>query len=384
MGMEPSGQARFQCFGLTLMVNHECNLRCTYCYTGAKFNRSMPYHIGTRAIERACNSLSPGGELQLGFFGGEPLIEAGAIGEWMNFARRSTTQLHKHAQFHLTTNGTVTGSQAWTVMLADDLDLAVSFDGTPEIHDRHRHDAAGKGSANRVIACLRQLSEAGKPYRVVMVVRPDTLAEVPAGLDFLHHLGVRRIDLSLDLWTRWTAGDGVRLRAMINQAAATWRSWLPDGGINWFDVKLAELIRLPNTKPTVRCGFGNGEIAVAPSGHLYPCERLIGEDLADQPLRLPGHALQGDSFGNYSSPEFQACAACGKCSLQFACDTSCRCSNYVRTGDLHRPDGLLCVLNKATAQAIAGVLEGADLNEFINSKNSKHQSSTLTKTCYAC
>jgi sulfatase maturation enzyme AslB (radical SAM superfamily) len=58
------------------MVNHACNLRCTYGYTGAKVQRPMPEAIGTMAIDRALGSLAPGGTLQLGFFGGEPLVEA--------------------------------------------------------------------------------------------------------------------------------------------------------------------------------------------------------------------------------------------------------------------------------------------------------------------
>jgi uncharacterized protein len=284
----------------------------------------------------------------------------------------------QQARFHLTTNGTVAGRQAWAIMLADDLELAVSFDGTPANHNHHRRDVAGIGSAENVLACLRQLREAGKSYRVVMVVRPDNLAEVPAGLRFLREFGARQIELALDLWTRWTAADGIRLQAMIAEAAGIWRGWLPEGGVNWFDVKLAELLRLPSAKATARCGFGAGEIAVAPSGHLYPCERLIGEDGPNNPMRLPGHVLDGKHFCDHVAPEFGACAACTRCSLQFACEAVCRCSNYVRTGDINHPDGLLCVLNKAVARAIAGALDGLPLNNFSDAKIK-----LPTRNCYA-
>ena len=66
-------------FGLTLMVTHACNLRCTYCYGGEKFNRSLPVSLGIRAIDRAIASIQDGGLLELGFFGGEPLLEASLI-----------------------------------------------------------------------------------------------------------------------------------------------------------------------------------------------------------------------------------------------------------------------------------------------------------------
>ena len=75
-------------FGLVLMVTHACNLRCTYCYTREKFNKTMPEATGRRAIERAVASMSPGGKLELSFFGGEPLLEAELIGRLIDFARQ--------------------------------------------------------------------------------------------------------------------------------------------------------------------------------------------------------------------------------------------------------------------------------------------------------
>src|SRR5213078_1839484 len=127
-------------FGLTLMVNHACNLRCSYCYTGRKFNSPMPTEIGMGAIRRAFRSLALGGQLQLSFFGGEPLLEARRIYDWMNYARACASTSGKLVRFNLTTNGTLTEPEAWRTIMAQDLDVAISFDGSPELHDRHRHD----------------------------------------------------------------------------------------------------------------------------------------------------------------------------------------------------------------------------------------------------
>src|SRR5258708_32791343 len=165
-------------FGLTLVVNHACNLRCSYCYTGAKFGSPMPWTTGATAIERAFRSLVPDGQLDLGFFGGEPLLESARILEWMGHSRSYARNSGKRVTFNVTTNGTITHRAAWQLMLADDLDLAVSFDGTLEAHDLHRRDVHGKGSAAKVAATLRQLIEAGKLVQVIVVVRPDNLEEI--------------------------------------------------------------------------------------------------------------------------------------------------------------------------------------------------------------
>jgi uncharacterized protein len=345
-----------QRFGLTLMVNHACNLRCTYCYTGAKFSSPMPMAIGVTAIDRAFRNLQPAGLLDLGFFGGEPLLESSRILEWMRYARTRALASEKTVQFSVTTNGTFTTENAWHVMMAKDLELAVSFDAHPRIHDRHRRTLQGQGSAAVVETTLRRLIEAGKAFRVNVVARPDNLDELPEGLTYLQTMGVRQVNLSLDLWTNWNVGDGRRLEKLVERAAEMWRDWLPDFNLNWFDAKAGELAGLPRSEAGSCCGFGSGEIAVAPSGNLYPCERLIGEDRADQPQRVAGHVLDGqDQLGN-APPAFAVCGACASCAIASACDTRCRCSNFVRTGDVHRPDGLLCLLNKATAVATSRVL----------------------------
>jgi uncharacterized protein len=345
-----------QHFALTLMVNHACNLRCTYCYTGAKFSSPLPLPTGQAAIQRAFRSLIPNGTLNLGFFGGEPLLEAPRILEWMTYARQLARESDKHVNFTLTTNGTVNHSQAWQVMMAKELELAVSFDGSPSIHDRHRREVHGKATSATVQATIRRLLDAGKEFRVVTVVRPDNLADLPKGLEFLHALGVRAVDLSLDLWTSWSSDDAHALKTLITDLSKLWAQWLPDFSLSWFDAKVAELARLQKTTETVRCGFGDGEIAVAPSGRLYPCERLIGEDRPGNPLCLPGNALEGTDFLDSQARNFTRCSPCSKCDLAYACDTFCRCSNFIRTGDTNRPDGLLCLFNKAVASTVADVL----------------------------
>jgi len=344
-------------FALTLMVNHACNLRCSYCYTGAKFSSPLPRQTGEIAIVRALQSLLPGGSLNLGFFGGEPLLEAQRILDWMEYARQQARHSDNQVSFTLTTNGTINNPHAWQVMMADNLELAVSFDGTPQIHDRHRRDSQDKGSAAAVEATIRQLVNAGREFRVITVVRPDNLEEIPAAMEYLHALGVRAVNLSLDLWTSWTSNDGSRLNKLVTVLSKQWARWLPNFSLNWFDSKVVQMTALRNSESSNTCGFGDGEIAVAPSGRLYPCERLIGEDRPGNPLCLPGNALDGQAdFLGSSTSAFVHCSPCSQCALASACDTFCRCSNFVRTGDTNRPDGLLCLLNKATASAVAEIL----------------------------
>lgn len=363
-------------FSLTLMVNHACNLRCSYCYTGTKFHSPMSLEIGETAIDRALATLPLGGRLDLGFFGGEPLLEATNILNWMRYAREAAAKSNHRLSFSMTTNGTLDRNEAWQVMMASDLELTISFDGDPTGHDLHRKDATDQPTSAKVINTLKRLLAANREFNVNVVIRPDTVTRLPRGLEFLHDLGVRNVNLSLDLWTTWTATDGRQLEAAMDQSARLWHRWLPYFSVNWFDAKAGSLARLPVAEGPSKCGFGNGEIAVAPSGNLFPCERLIGEDRPDQPLRLPGHALDGDlDFARIVSP-FARCADCSGCELVGACETFCRCGNFIRTGDVNRPDGLLCLLNRATARAVVEVLTSEISAETTKTPNTE-------SPCYA-
>src|SRR5579872_1480055 len=206
-------------FSLVLVVNHACNLRCRYCYTGARFSRAMPEQIGLRAIERAVASTRSGGTLELGFFGGEPLLEPDLIARFLQHARKAADAAALHLQISMTTNGTLASGKAWEILTLPDLDLAVSHDGLPEVHDRHRLSADGRGTSATVEATMRKLMAAEKFFRVVTVVRPDSVQMLPEGIEYLRALGVRAVEPSLDLWTQWSSEDGPRLDEAIVRCA---------------------------------------------------------------------------------------------------------------------------------------------------------------------
>ena len=345
----------FRNFGITLMLTHACNLRCTYCYTGAKINCAMPLAVGQKAINRAAASVHTGGTLEIAFFGGEPLLESKLLLALVAHARQQAHARGLRLSMALTTNGTVTGPDAWSVLMMPEMEVSISCDGAPRIHNRHRRTADGRGTAHQVVDTIERLAAHSREFHVVIVVRPDTLGALPASIRFLESRSAHSIQPSLDLWTRWSPRDLLRLERVVSHCARLWRSRTPQLSIGWFDEKAGRLLGAHQTD-TARCGFGYNELAVAPSGRLYPCERLIGEDAPDNPMVLPGSAIEGDDFLQTQESEARSHPACDACAMSAACNTVCRCSNYIRTGDVNRPDGLLCTLNKACLVETARVL----------------------------
>lgn len=349
-------------FGLTLVVNHACNLRCSYCYTGEKIRRPMPVEVGRKSIDRAIRSLQPEGTLELAFFGGEPLVEAELVLDLVHYARSVADHHGIQLALSMTTNGTIESPAAWSVMTLPELQLAVSHDGLPSVHDKQRVTIDGQPSSARVQITMERLFDAGKEFRVVMVIEPGNVDNLPDGMEFLSTLGVRQFDPSLNLWTTWTQADGERLKAAIGHAADFWAERLPECSVSWFDEKAARASGVP-IKETARCGFGRGEIAVTPAGNLFPCERLVGADEPGNPMRLAGSVLDGEDFLSPSSLAEICSPECAPCHLKSICSTKiCRCSNYIRTGDVNRPDGLLCLLDQTCYQETARALESRFLS----------------------
>ena len=349
----------YERFGLVLMVTHACNLRCSYCYagccSGAKTSRDMARRVARVSIDRAVASIRPGGTLELGFFGGEPLLKAQRIARAIDYAAEQVARSNVGLEATLTTNGTLADGAAWDVLARPGLQVTVSHDGLPETHDRHRRHADGRGTSGRVQETIHRLLDAGVAVRGAMVVRTDTAALLPEGIAWLQQQGIAHVDVNLDLWTEWCWQDAAVLRGALARAADVWWAALPELSVGWFDEKAARLAGLPEP-PTARCGFGDGELAVSPSGNLYPCERLIGDDRQNAPMRLPGHALDSGPFSALPAPAREA-DGCSACAAAGQCQTFCRCSNYVRTGDVRRPDGLLCMLDRVLVRETARVLQ---------------------------
>ena len=344
------------------MVTAECNLRCRYCYVPRKSSPIMPPEYGRRAIERALNSLAAGGRLELGFFGGEPLLAPAWLHEMADYAARRCRQTGHSLAVQVSTNATAAGGDAWTFLLRDDVQVAVSCDGPPDVHDRNRRTISGAGSWRQTAATLRRLLAAGREPWALMVVGPNTVAALPRSVRFLADMGARTLQPSLDLWTRWSAADLGALEQALGRCADLWRQASGRLSIGWFDEMAAAMAGIPR-RDCARCGFGAGQVAVTPSGRLYPCERLVGGDESDGPWRLEGHVATGDDFLGYLPSPSRSDPACDRCTIRAFCSTTCRCSNIVRTGDPARPDRLLCHLNQVCFRELCRVLDATGCDD---------------------
>lgn len=340
---------------LTLVVTHRCDLACAYCYAGTASSRNLPPAVGRRAVERALEGLAPGEGLDLGFFGGEPLLVWPLVTDLARFARRRAADRGRGLRLQLTTNGTRLRGRVLEEALELGFELTVSMDGLPEVHDAFRPTRGGRPSSSRALAAIDRLVARGADFAVNAVVRPETVARLPAGARFLADRGVRRLLPSLDWGARWDAAAGSALQVAVAGLRRLYVERAPDLEIGWIETKALLLVGTAQERP--RCGVGEGEVAVAPSGRLYPCERLVGND--DRDLGYghvddPGPLRTARPCGANGTAASQD--GCGDCSVRALCARDCACANLARTGDPARPDGLVCLLEQACLREAARAL----------------------------
>ena len=265
---------------ISLALTHDCNLACTYCYAGAKRRESMSADTAQRAIDFAFSFNAS--KLQLGFFGGEPLIEWDLLQACTEQAEELAAQSGTTLQKTVTTNGTLLTESRVDWFHEHGFYPALSLDGNRAMHDATRPFCDGRSSFDATLRGLRLLRLKFPEVEVIVVPDPGNVEHLADSVRFLaDEEQVLRISINPNFYTEWDEESLGIWRAAFEEIGdfylARHRTGKPVA-INFIDSKV--ITRLKNGyECRDRCNFGEREIAVAPSGRLYPCERLIGEDV---------------------------------------------------------------------------------------------------------
>lgn len=148
---------------LTLQVTQQCNLRCQYCpYSGSYYNRkhssaSMNIEIAKKAVDFYIRHSFDRHELNIGFYGGEPLIQYDLIEEVVDYVRKHGEG--KKVNFHITTNATLLDLKKITFLAENKFKITISLDGPRELHDKNRKKTDGKGSFDKVMENIQMIQK---------------------------------------------------------------------------------------------------------------------------------------------------------------------------------------------------------------------------------
>ena len=355
---------------LILSLTHRCNLRCAYCYAGRSMARAMPLSVACKALDYAFRSPDPA--VNLTFFGGEPLLEPDLIDAIAQQAQARAATSGKTLRMGLTTNGTLL-SRHMDLLCRHGLIVTVSLDGDRDVHDATRVWPNGGGSWQAAQAGLGEAMARGLAVRTVSVAHPGNADRLGASFDAVAALGHSRLVFNFDYSAPWDDASLSRceagLESLADRALARYRAG-HDFSVQPLHAKIVSQLK-GGFCATDRCRFGCAEIAVAPSGALYPCDRLIGEDDPARRELVIGHVDTGVDAqrvqalrGRKDTPNLD----CEGCALIDRCMWWCGCANHARTGHTDRVDETLCRIEQATIRAadrLASTLFGEGNRPFM-------------------
>lgn len=334
---------RGQGLRVSLFLNHACNLRCSYCYNGEHFARAMPFDVARRGVDLSFDLGRH--QRRVSFFGGEPLLEMDLLREVVAYGRAEAARRESSQGFLVVTNATLLDQEKLTWFLEHRVVIASSLDGDRAAHDATRRRADGGSSHEQVVRNLRPLLEACPDTKIIAVIDPLNVDHLADSFSFLLSIGARNLSMNVNYEGDWGEQERdrfrVALRALGDRYIEAWRQGLPFS-LNLFDSKIVTHLK-GGFSIRDRCDFGCEELAVAPSGRLYPCDRLVGQD--DRDDVVIGDVWRGiDTVRRDALIEAKNSPAqdCGRCTFVSRCMFWCGCINRAMTGSVGEVSGLLC------------------------------------------
>ena len=329
---------------LCLHVAHTCNLSCPYCFASqGKYHGQqalMRFDVGKRALDFLMENSGDRVNLEVDFFGGEPLMNWEVVKELVAYARGQEGPRGKKFRFTLTTNGMLIDDDVIDFANREMHNVVLSLDGRKEVHDRLRVDWAGRGSYDRIVPKFQKLVErrGGKGYYMrgtFTHANPDFTKDVlhMADLGF-DQLSMEPVVCAPDDPAALTAED---LPIVLEQyellAKEMLRREREGRGFTFYHYML-DLAHGPCIYKRISgCGSGTEYMAVTPWGDLYPCHQFVGEDaykLGDIWQGVTNTAVRDEfkSCNAYARPE------CADCWARLYCSGGCAANAYHASGSI--------------------------------------------------
>ncbi|MBQ8475309.1 MAG: thioether cross-link-forming SCIFF peptide maturase [Clostridia bacterium] len=327
---------------LFLHIAHTCNLNCSYCFASqGKYHGDravMSYEVGKQALDFLVANSGTRRNLEVDFFGGEPLMNFDVVKQLVAYARSIEKEHNKNFRFTLTTNGLLIDDDVIDFANREMSNVVLSLDGRKEVHDRFRVDYAGNGSWERIVPKFKKLVDArdGKGYYMrgtFTHANPDFLEDIKQMLDLgFNELSMEPVVCAAGDPSELTEEDIPIVLDQYEKLAELMLQKDKEGKPFTFYHYMIDLTGGPCIYKRISgCGSGTEYMAVTPWGDLYPCHQFVGEEK----FKL-GDIWQGVT-NKETQAEFAACNVyahkeCKDCWASLYCSGGCAANAYHSTG----------------------------------------------------
>ena len=329
---------------LCLNVAHTCNLSCDYCFASqGKYNGDraiMSYEVGQKAIDYLLENSGHHRNLDIDFFGGEPLLAWKVVKQIVAYARSKEQEYKKKFRFTFTTNGMLLNDEVTEFLNQEMYNVVLSLDGRKEVHDRLRQTVNGKGSYDHIVPKFKEfVRKRGDQEYYVRGTYTRNNVDFTNDIFHIADLGFDKISMEPVICDpkepyALTEED---LPEIYNQYEILAKEMIgrgeQDKGFTFYHYML-DLSEGPCIQKRITgCGSGTEYLAVTPWGELFPCHQFVGDEeysmgnLWDG-ITKPELQCQFQESNCYSKPE------CKDCWAKLYCSGGCPANALHATGSL--------------------------------------------------
>lgn len=329
---------------LCLHVAHTCNLNCGYCFASQgkyKGDRAlMSFEVGARALDFLIENSGNRVNLEVDFFGGEPLMNWDVVKQLVAYARGREKACNKNFRFTLTTNGLLLNDEVMDFANREMHNVVLSLDGRREVHDLLRKTYAGEGSYDLIVPKFQRFVQRrgeGEYY----IRGTFTHGNIDFTNDLFHMLDLGFTKLSMEPVVcapsdpyALTQEDLPKLFEQYEKLAKEMVRREREGSGFTFYHYMIDLEHGPCVYKRVSgCGTGTEYLAVTPWGELFPCHQFVGD-----PKYSMGNVFDGVTNRELRE-DFKLCNVyvrpeCRDCWAKLYCSGGCAANAYHATGDI--------------------------------------------------
>lgn len=330
---------------LCLHIAHTCNLNCEYCFAGqGKYHGEdalMSFEVGKQALDFLVKNSGTRKNLEVDFFGGEPLVNFEVVKQLVKYARSIEQENNKHFRFTLTTNGVLLNDDVIDFLNEEMDNVVLSLDGRKEINDAKRKNINGDGSYDIIVPKFKKFVQkrGNKEYYMRGTFTRNNLDFTN---DIFHMADLGFTELSMepvvsseetDYSLREEDLDKIYEQYEILAKEIIKRK--KEGNPFTFYHYMIDLSGGPCIyKRITGCGSGTEYLAVTPNGDFYPCHQFVGDKKF-----LMGNVKDGITNKELRD-EFKMCNVysrkeCKDCWAKLYCSGGCSANSYHTTGSIN-------------------------------------------------
>jgi len=351
---------------LCLHIAHDCNLRCKYCFADTgEFNGGerclMSAETGKKAIDFVIKNSANRKNIEIDYFGGEPLMNFGVVKEITEYAKEQGAVHDKNFRFTITTNGVLLNDEIKEYINEHMSNVVLSIDGRKETNDRVRYRVDGSGTYDTIIPKFQDLAKSRNQdnyyVRGTFTAYNKDFAE-----DVMHLADLGFKQTSVEPVVAPYSEDYALTHEDIPEVFAEYEKlaemyvdrWDSDKWFNFFHF----MIDLEGGPCIIKrlsgCGAGHEYVAITPEGDIYPCHQFVG----NKDFKM-GNVYTGefdeDIKATFENSNVYTKKKCEDCFAKFYCSGGCCANAYNFNKDINEPYDLACEFEKKRVECAIAI-----------------------------